>query len=104
MDLLDYSKNPGVPMPDGTIKRVDVAEPESEFANQAPKQTYFRSNGQFGIDKEIKEKTQFYFRLSGRNLYYTETKTDMRVLGAISVRNIKKNWYIIIRKRLFHSN
>jgi hypothetical protein len=30
----------------------------------------------------------FYFRLTEKNLYYTETKSDTRVLGAIAIHNI----------------
>lgn len=30
----------------------------------------------------------FYFRVSGLNLYYTETQKDMIVLGAIAIDNI----------------
>lgn len=31
----------------------------------------------------------FYFRLSGHNLYYTETDADVVVLGAIGIHNLK---------------
>jgi len=36
---------------------------------------------------EIPTRDSFYFRLSGTNLYFTETKADMIVLGAIAVKN-----------------
>jgi len=32
----------------------------------------------------------FYFRLSGLNLYYTNTKSDLNILGVISVRSMDK--------------
>lgn len=32
----------------------------------------------------------FYFRLSGLNLYYTNTKSDLNILGVISVRSMEK--------------
>jgi hypothetical protein len=40
------------------------------------------------VDATVPSDDAFYFRISGLNLYYTETKTDMIVLGAISVDNI----------------
>lgn len=46
-------------------------------------------------DKKVNKKEQpndkfFYFRLSGLNLYYTNTKTDINILGAISVKSMEK--------------
>jgi len=32
----------------------------------------------------------FYFRLTTNNLYYTETKVDALVLGAVQISNIVK--------------
>jgi|Dee2metaT_8_FD_contig_31_1761143_length_830_multi_7_in_0_out_0_2 hypothetical protein len=36
MDLMDFGKNPGVPLENGEIKGINVAEPESEFAGEKP--------------------------------------------------------------------
>lgn len=33
-------------------------------------------------------KSCFYFRLSGLNLYFTQVKEDMTVVGAISIKNV----------------
>ena len=38
----------------------------------------------------------FWFRLSGKNLYYSQTKTDMNVLGNLAFANILKS-YIFFR-------
>jgi hypothetical protein len=43
----------------------------------------------YNVDKSIPNEHSFYFRLSGTNLYYTTTPTDMNVLGAISIVNIE---------------
>jgi hypothetical protein len=44
----------------------------------------------------------FYFRVSGHNIYYTETATDAVVLGAISMRNIEKvHASALIEKKCF---
>lgn len=32
----------------------------------------------------------FYFRLSGLNLYYTNTKTDLNILGTVAVKSLDK--------------
>lgn len=40
------------------------------------------------MDTTVPADNAFYFRISGLNLYYTETQKDMIVLGAISVENI----------------
>jgi hypothetical protein len=48
----------------------------------------FRKNRYYGKVKDIPAQDSFYFRLTGTNLYYTETKTDMIVLGAIAIKNV----------------
>ena len=55
----------------------------------------FRINDAFKKEDDHDKKHQpsdkfFYFRLSGLNLYYTNTKTDINILGAISVASIDK--------------
>jgi len=55
----------------------------------------FRINDSFKKQKEHDKKKQpndkfFYFRLSGLNLYYTNTDTDINVLGVISVKSMDK--------------
>jgi len=49
----------------------------------------FRKNTDFGKEgSDAPGLDQFYFRLSGRNLYYTKNDKDMIVLGAINIRNL----------------
>ncbi len=49
----------------------------------------FRKNLQFTTNSYIiPSEDSFYFRISGDNVYYTETQSDLKVLGAISVDNI----------------
>ena len=55
----------------------------------------FRINDSWAKSTDINKKEQpnnkfFYFRLSGLNLYYTNTKTDINILGAVSVKSIEK--------------
>ena len=51
----------------------------------------FRINGAYG-NKLLKEKLPndkfFWFRLSGLNLYYSSTQTDINILGAVNVDTI----------------
>lgn len=50
----------------------------------------FRKNTQWNNgDGPAPAPDSFYFRISGHNLYYTETDADTVVLGAIAVHNIK---------------
>jgi hypothetical protein len=57
----------------------------------------FRINDSWNksIDNNINKKEQpnnkfFYFRLSGLNLYYSNTKTDINILHIISVKSMHK--------------
>jgi hypothetical protein len=55
----------------------------------------FRINDAWAKSKNIDKKEQptdkfFFFRLSGLNLYYSNTKTDINILGAISVKSIER--------------
>jgi len=36
MDYMDYGKNPAVPLENGDLKGINIAEPESEFAGEKP--------------------------------------------------------------------
>jgi len=51
----------------------------------------FRINGAYG-NKNLKDKLPndkfFWFRLSGLNLYYSSTKTDINILGAVSIETV----------------
>ncbi len=50
----------------------------------------FRKNLKFNSNSMIiPTEDSFYFRISGSNVYYTETRSDLKVLGAISVKNIQ---------------
>lgn len=64
----------------------EIGELADKKANYAP--TLFRKNDQYGINSDIPYPGAFYFRLSKNNLYYTSSKEDMLVKGAISVDNI----------------
>jgi len=48
----------------------------------------FRKNPEFGTNPDIPYKGAFYFRLSKNNLYYTNSKEDMLVKGALSISNV----------------
>ena len=55
----------------------------------------YRINDAFKKSDDHDKKKQpsdkfFFFRLSGLNLYYTNTKTDINILGAISVTSMEK--------------
>jgi len=41
-----------------------------------------------GVMTPVPCRTCFYFRLSGLNLYFTQIKEDMTVVGAISIKNV----------------
>jgi hypothetical protein len=47
------------------------------------KNSKFKDGGAPAIDA-------FYFRISGSNIYYTETQADNVVLGAIAIKNVIK--------------
>ncbi len=49
----------------------------------------FRKNLKFVPQGDIPTEDSFFFRITGKNLYYTETSNDMQVLGAISITNIE---------------
>ena len=80
----------------GEYKLVDVigseitVSPSGELHDRSTKYapTFFRKNDQYGINPDIPHPGDFYFRLSKNNLYYTSSKEDMLVKGAISVDNI----------------
>jgi len=50
--------------------------------------TLFRKNADFGTNSDIPYSGAFYFRLSKNNLYYTNSKDDMLVKGALSISNV----------------
>jgi len=47
----------------------------------------FRKNSHGGKDG-VPSIDSFYFRVSGLNIYYTETEKDPIVLGAIAIKNV----------------
>lgn len=51
----------------------------------------YRKNQQFvaGKTTPVPAIDAFFFRISGTNIYYTETETEMIVLGAIAVTNVE---------------
>ena len=77
----DTRKFPPVVLPSGQKVQIKL---DSEF---------FRMNEAF--ENEVEEEKGpsnkfFWFRLSGLNIYYSLTKSDMNVLGAISVRHVSR--------------
>jgi hypothetical protein len=49
----------------------------------------FRHNSKFNSkDHDVPTLDSFYVRLSGLNLFYTETEEDLIVLGTIALKNI----------------
>jgi len=67
---------------------------KSDLDLKIPGQNYdgiFRKNTQWAEDGSGAAPAidAFYFRISGHNLYYTETDTDTVVLGAIAIHNLK---------------
>lgn len=73
-------KFPPIILPDGREIKIQI------------NRQYFRINQAFNpgnLSKNLPSgKKYFWFRLSGKNLYYSMTRDDINVLGAISVRNI----------------
>lgn len=51
--------------------------------------------------KSIPNEESFYFRYSGKNLFYSSSETDMKVLGAISVKKIVPINDFYMRKNCF---
>ena len=50
----------------------------------------FRKNTKWAPNiGSIPAEDEFYFRITGTNLYFAESVDDMRILGAISVQNIE---------------
>ena len=70
---------------DEYLNPYDLANANSNAAQDA----LFRRNLKFVEGGSIPSEDVFYFRLSGSNIYYTETREEVSVLGAISVDNIE---------------
>ena len=88
----DPDRYPGIPHPEGGGEdaqlKVQVIGPDGN-ATALQKSGSFRKNHKFSPgSKEIPFEDAYYFRLSGKNLYFTEGKDDMVVVGAISVKNL----------------
>ena len=75
------SRFPRIAMPNGTFQEIKVD------------QNFFRINSAFDDNNPDPsmppEKFFFWFRLSGKNIYYSLTKTDINILGAINIINIE---------------
>ena len=72
---------PPIAMPDGTFQEILVD------------QGFFRNNTAFNennVDPSMPPgQFFFWFRLSGKNIYYSTTQTDINILGALSVINVE---------------
>lgn len=67
----------------------------------------FKVNPLFSFENQqnaIPNQQAFYFRLSGKNLFYTKSDTDMKVLGALSIVKIEKNRDIYSKKNCFSAS
>jgi carbonic anhydrase len=68
-------------MPNGTLIEINVDH------------NFFRLNSAFNdntIDLDSPPDVHyFWFRLSGRNIYYSSTKNDVNILGAINIANVQ---------------
>lgn len=51
---------------------------------------YVKDKSHFNDKKKAPNDKFFYFRLSGLNLYYTNTNSDINILGAINVASIEQ--------------
>ena len=71
---------PPIAMPDGTFQEINVD------------QNFFRNNTVFDDNNPDPSMPPgqyfFWFRLSGRNIYYSTTQTDINILGALNVVNV----------------
>jgi len=71
---------PPIAMPDGTFQEILVD------------QNFFRNNTAFNENNPDPTMPPgqffFWFRLSGRNIYYSTTETDINILGAINIVNV----------------
>ena len=86
--------------PPRTVRAFNI-KPLNKLANA----WMFRRNPQFGDPRMlIPSEDSFYFRISGANVYYTETEADLKVLGAISVKNIKSTDHSDLEKDCFTIN
>jgi len=77
--LRDTSKFPPIVLEDGSTIRIPIDNKDFRI------NTAF--NEQDNIDK-LPSNEFFWFRLSGLNLYYSMTKTDINILGAVSIQSI----------------
>ena len=66
-------------------KKIDKAT----FIEALHSKGVFRKNSHFGKDG-VPAVDAFYFRVSGLNIYYTETDKDPVVLGAIAIKNVQR--------------
>lgn len=51
--------------------------------------------------KSVPNQEAFYFRISGNNIFYTQSDTDLKVLGALAVHKIEPIQDSYMRKNCF---
>jgi carbonic anhydrase len=56
---------------------------------QLDEETNFRINDKFATDADYFKRYQFYFRLSNKNLYYSNDESSLNVLDSLPVKRIK---------------
>lgn len=63
----------------------------------------FLKNPLYGVKSQnsIPSDEAFYFRFSGKNIFYTYSETDMKVLGAIAVKKVIPLQDFYLRKNCF---
>lgn len=88
--LSDILKFPPIPNEDTTKKDTDLKiMKEKDFKDLNPRPAFikgnFRKNTQYVKDGPIPTPDSFYFRLNENNFYYSETKEDSVILGAIEI-------------------
>jgi hypothetical protein len=92
MKSLSARKYPMIPLGKDNWGRVETVRKVLNTTITGPTQqgqsNSFRKNQHYKIDASVPADNAFYFRVSGLNLYYTETSKDMIVLGAIAMDNI----------------
>ena len=86
----DLARYPPIPQPGNSEEKikVEIVGPDGNLTDLQRSGTFRQNSRWSATSKDVPEQDAFYFRLSGLNLYFTESKGDMVVLGAIAISNI----------------
>ena len=87
----DTARYPPVPSPkgDNSMIHVEVIGPDQSNEERHVKGNFRKNSKLTPEKKDVPDPDAFYFRLSGTNLYFTETKDDMVVLGTMAIKNVE---------------